>query len=89
MQGQQRRAAMIEQNIGYALERAMTRDGDRGQRHEYTRKVSTEISPSTPRCRRISGITVEQFLVVVVSDGEEEKAVLPKIASIPLMIIAA
>src|SRR5208283_2338054 len=71
---------MIEKNIGDALHRAVTRDGDRGQRHRFTEQSVHGNQPFNSTLHKNMRIAVQQFLIVVMSDREKEKAVLPKIS---------
>src|SRR5580692_13062477 len=76
LQRQLRRAAMIQQNIGYAFHRTMTRDGDRGQRHRFTEQRVHGNQALDSSLQKNMGIAVQQFLVIMMSNSEKEKAVL-------------
>src|SRR5271155_2243053 len=79
LQRQLSRAAMIEQNIGYAFQRTVTRDSDRGQRHRFTEQGVHRNQAFDSSLQKNMRIAVQQFLIVVMSDCEKEKTVLPKI----------
>ena len=80
LQGQLRRAAMIEQNIGYAFQRTVTRDCNGGQRHRFAEQGVHGNQPFDSSLQKNMRITVQQFFIVVMRDREKEKAVLPKVA---------
>ena len=79
LQGKLRRAAMIEKNIGDALYRMVARDGDGGQRHGFTEQSVHGNQPLDSALHKNMRVAVQQFLIVVMSDRQKEKTVLPEV----------
>ena len=80
LKGERGCAAMIEKNIRDAFDRPVTGDGDGGQRHGFTEHRIHGDQTFDAALQENVRIGVQEIFVVVMSDGEKEKTLLPQIA---------